>query len=251
MFLRSYKPRSLKIEKPDNRKYIRYFIMLLTLTIIFFVFFNNNAPMRKETLNKEIFQGTYDKTENLVKINKAKLVGINSQNRPYTITAEKAINEKTERNIFYLYNVAADISRINGSWLIINTKVASYNVKSKTFTSNEEVEIFYDDGSSLSTSNMTYNFKKGLLTCNDGIVMFGKWGTLTAGNFIYNEDLVKILQQIITKKGIINIGGKKQSVYDFVKKTKKDIKKNKLNKNTNLPLNQTMNLSLLNKILKK
>ena len=70
-------------------------------------------------------------------------------------------------------------------------------------------------------------------------------------NFIYHEDLVKILPHIITKKGIINIGGKKQSVYDFVKKTKKDIKKNKLNKNTNLPLNQTMNLSLLNKILKK
>ena len=69
MFLRSYKPRSLKIERTDNRKFIRYIIMLLTFTIIVFVFFNNNTPIRKETLNKEIFQGTYDKTENLVKIN--------------------------------------------------------------------------------------------------------------------------------------------------------------------------------------
>ena len=70
-------------------------------------------------------------------------------------------------------------------------------------------------------------------------------------NFIYHEDLVKILPNIINKKGIINIGGKKQSVYDCVKKTKKNVKKDKLKKNIDLPLNQTMNLSLLNKILKK
>jgi dTDP-4-dehydrorhamnose reductase len=70
-------------------------------------------------------------------------------------------------------------------------------------------------------------------------------------NFMYHDDLVKILPFIVNQTGIINIGGKKQSIYDFVKKTNKNITKYKLSKNSKLPKNQTMNLNQLKKILKK
>ena len=69
-------------------------------------------------------------------------------------------------------------------------------------------------------------------------------------NFMFHEDLVEILPKIINETGIINIGGKSQSVYNFVKKYNKLIKKSKLNKDSKLPLNQTMNLSRLKKYLK-
>ena len=67
---------------------------------------------------------------------------------------------------------------------------------------------------------------------------------------MYHEDLVKILPYVINKKGIINIGGPKQSIYNFVKKSNQSIKKDKLNKKSNLPLNQTMNLKIINKIIR-
>ena len=67
---------------------------------------------------------------------------------------------------------------------------------------------------------------------------------------MFHEDLVDILPKIINKIGIINIGGKSQSVYDFARKHNKSVKKTKLNKNSNFPLNQTMNLSKLKKLLK-
>jgi dTDP-4-dehydrorhamnose reductase len=69
-------------------------------------------------------------------------------------------------------------------------------------------------------------------------------------NFMFHEDLVEILPKIINETGIINIGGKSQSVYNFVKKYNKLVKKSKLNKDSKLPLNQTMNLSRLKKYLK-
>ena len=40
---------------------------------------------------------------------------------------------------------------------------------------------------------------------------------LTA-NFIFHEDIAKYLLKLINKKGVINVGGKIQSVYNFVKK---------------------------------
>ena len=71
-------------------------------------------------------------------------------------------------------------------------------------------------------------------------------------NFIYHEDLVKMFLKLIDKKGVINVGGPTQSVYDFVKKDNKKIKKirAKHNKKLNFPLNSSMNLSKLKKIVK-
>ena len=69
-------------------------------------------------------------------------------------------------------------------------------------------------------------------------------------NFMFHEDLVAILPKVINEIGIINIGGKSQSIYDFAKKQSKLVKKAKLNRNSKLPLNQTMNLSKLKKLLK-
>ena len=70
-------------------------------------------------------------------------------------------------------------------------------------------------------------------------------------NFMFHEDLVKILPKLINQKGIINVGGKARSVYSFAKFHNKNIKKIKVKKNSLVPLNQTMNLNKLKKILKK
>ena len=49
-------------------------------------------------------------------------------------------------------------------------------------------------------------------------------------NFIFHEEVVKIIPKILDKTGILNVGGKIQSVYSFAKKTKKNVKKNRVKK---------------------
>ena len=44
-------------------------------------------------------------------------------------------------------------------------------------------------------------------------------------NFMFHEDLAKVFFKLINKKGILNVGGPVQSVYDFAKKNNKKIKK--------------------------
>jgi len=70
-------------------------------------------------------------------------------------------------------------------------------------------------------------------------------------NFMFHEELVEILPQIINQKGILNIGGKSQSIYAFAKKNNSKVKKIFAKKNNTLPRNQTMNLTKLQKTLKK
>ena len=68
-------------------------------------------------------------------------------------------------------------------------------------------------------------------------------------NFMFHEDLAKVLFKLINKKGIINAGGPAQSVYDFAKKANKKIKRKILKvKKNSLPLNSTMEIKKFKKI---
>ena len=71
-------------------------------------------------------------------------------------------------------------------------------------------------------------------------------------NFIYHEDVVPILLKVMKLKGVLNLGGKIQSIYNFAKKDNKKIKKVFLKKNKKniIPFNSSMNLSKLNKFFK-
>ena len=71
-------------------------------------------------------------------------------------------------------------------------------------------------------------------------------------NFIFQEDIAKYLFKLINKKGIINVGGKIQSVYNFVKKHNSKIKKTSAKKilGHKYPLNPSMNINKLRKIIK-
>ncbi len=70
-------------------------------------------------------------------------------------------------------------------------------------------------------------------------------------NFIFHDDLISIIIKLLDCKGIINIGGKSQSVYNFAKKYNSKIKKisakNILGKNARL--NVSMNLNKLKKTI--
>ena len=67
-------------------------------------------------------------------------------------------------------------------------------------------------------------------------------------NFIFHSQFAHLLTKVISKKGIINIGGKSQTIYDFAKKTKKNVKKKK--SKGELPLKMDMNLDKLKKFIK-
>ena len=66
-------------------------------------------------------------------------------------------------------------------------------------------------------------------------------------NFIFQKDVADILFKILNKKGIINVGGIIQTPYNFGKKYNKNIKKILARKG--LPLNPSMNINKLKKIL--
>ena len=72
-------------------------------------------------------------------------------------------------------------------------------------------------------------------------------------SFIYHDEVAKILFKLLNKKGVINIGGKNQTIFDFVKKDNLKIRKTYLKRSSNsiMPFDSSISLSKLKKIIKK
>ena len=66
-------------------------------------------------------------------------------------------------------------------------------------------------------------------------------------NFMYHDEVAKILPKLLNKKGVINIGGKTQTVFSFAKKNNKSIKK--ISGKSLFPPKPSMNTKKLKKIL--
>ena len=66
-------------------------------------------------------------------------------------------------------------------------------------------------------------------------------------NFMFHDDFAKIIPKILNKKGILNVGGKIQTIYEFAKKNNPHVKKKSGKKI--FPPNPSMNISKLRKII--
>jgi dTDP-4-dehydrorhamnose reductase len=71
-------------------------------------------------------------------------------------------------------------------------------------------------------------------------------------NFIFQQDVARILPKLINKKGIINVGGKKQSIYNFAKNSGSEAKKIFLKNKSkiNFPKNPSISIKKLIKLIK-
>ena len=72
-------------------------------------------------------------------------------------------------------------------------------------------------------------------------------------NFLYHDEVTKLLPKILKKKGIINLGGNENSIFKFAKETNNKVRKilySKKTSNVVMPQNSTIDISKLKKMLK-
>lgn len=70
-------------------------------------------------------------------------------------------------------------------------------------------------------------------------------------SFLFHHEVASILFKILNKKGILNVGGKKQTIYDFAKESNPNVKKIYLKKikNVKMPKDSSINIGKLRKLI--
>ena len=70
-------------------------------------------------------------------------------------------------------------------------------------------------------------------------------------SFIYNKDFAKILPKILDENGVLNIGDKRQTIYNFAIQHKPKIKGINIKNSSNFPIDSSLNIDKFKKILKR
>ena len=188
---------------------------------------------------------------NIKKFNPSIILHLAGLSRPMNIH-EKKINKSIDLNIIGTANLVKVCSEKNKKIIFFSTSYVYPGTKGN-YKENDPLLPWNNYGwSKLGAECAVQMYQNSLIirACMTEKPFIHKFAfTNVKSNFIFHDEFVKLFIKTIPLKGIVNIGGKSQSIYNFAKKNNKTIKK-KISKNE-LPPKMDMNLNKLKSILKK
>ena len=189
--------------------------------------------------------------QNLLKIKPKIILHCASLSRPMSIH-EKNIKKSIDINIIGTSNLVKACSDNNIKIIYFSTGYVYEGTKGN-YSEKDSVKPFNNYGlSKLGGECAVSIYSNSLIlriTMTEKPFLHKKAYINLKSNFMFHEDLVEMLPKLVNKKGIINVGGKSQSIYNFVRKFNSKVKKVVAKKNIRLPLNQTMNINKLKSII--
>ena len=202
---------------------------------------------------KELDILNYNSLQKIVKKIRPKIIlHTAGLSRPMNIH-EKNISKSIDLNIVGTCNVVK-ICKKNNIKLVYFSTGYVYEGTKGNYKEDDPVKPFNNYGlSKLAGECAVQMYKNSLIlriTMTEKPFAYKRAYTNLKTNFMFHEDLVNYLPKLINKRGIINVGGKPQSVFKFARQFNKKVKAIKASRYVKLPLNQTMNINLLKKLIK-
>ena len=201
-------------------------------------------------LNKSDFNIlNFEKINSFLKKNKIKiLIHLAGLSRPM-VNHEKYINESIDKNIIGTSNVVKACNNNNVKLIFFSTNYVYPGLKGP-YREDSALKPFNNYGwSKLGAESAVRLYKNSLILriCMTEKPFLHKYAfTNVTTNFMFHDDLAKNFAKIIHRKGIINVGGERLSVYNFAKKFNKNIKKIK---SKDKELDQSIDITKYNKII--
>lgn len=171
--------------------------------------------------------------------------------RPMSIH-EKNINQSIDSNIIGTSNLVKVCNNNNVKLIYLSTSYV-YPGKKGNYNESDSLLPWNNYGwSKLGAESAVQMYENSLIirACMTEKPFTHKFAfSNVKTNFIFHDEFAKILVKIIHYKGILNVGGKSQSIYQFAKRNNKNVNKKK--SKGELPFNIYMSLNKLKKLIKK
>lgn len=104
--------------------------------------------------------------------------GIDDKNRPFTVTAEQAMQVKEDDNLIDLTRPQADMTMEDGTWVALSADGGRYERDNERLALEGGVSLFQDRGYELHTDRITVDFRSGTAESNAPVIGQGPVGEL-------------------------------------------------------------------------
>jgi len=112
-----------------------------------------------------------------------RFVGTDSENKPFSITADLARSQGSVTEKVELEMPKADITLDDGSWLVLTAESGVFAHRENTLDLEGSVNLFHDSGYEFRTEKAAINLDTGAATGNLPVEGQGAFGTLNAEGF--------------------------------------------------------------------
>ena len=189
----------------------------------------------------------------LKKIKPKYFIHLAGLSRPMSIH-DSNIKKSIDLNIIGTANVVKSCSKLKIKLIYFSTSYVYPGFKGNYKEEDAVLPINNYAWSKLGGESSVHLYKNSLIlraSMTEKLFLHKKAFSDFETNFVFHEVLAKNLFKLLNKKGIINIGGKAQSVYNFAKKYNPKIKKMSAKKifGPKFPLKQSINISKFKKII--
>jgi lipopolysaccharide export system protein LptC len=127
--------------------------------------------------------------DSTLKMVKARYVGTDEKNQPFTITAEEAFQPDRDSPIVHLSAIEADIFVDEGSaeWLALTANEGLYQRDSRLLDLAGDVTVYSDAGHEFHTNTAHVDLRTGIAEGHEPMTGQGPHGLLNAGSFKLKE----------------------------------------------------------------
>ena len=150
--------------KTVNRSYTRFVktmrvllplsaVILTTILILWPDMQDTALPPAKEDIMPDAAQAQNE-------LLKPRFESVDSKQQPFTITANKAVQGQSNRNLVELDKPVADMMMKSGAWIAAESHTGLYEQKAEKLFLSGQVKLFHDSGYQLETDELRIDLKK-------------------------------------------------------------------------------------------
>jgi lipopolysaccharide export system protein LptC len=110
-------------------------------------------------------------------------VGSDSENRPFSVTADLARNLSLNTQAVDLEMPKADITMADGTWLVLTASEGHFDRLAKTLLLSGNVNLFHDRGYEIRTARVLVDIGEGAARGTDPVEGHGPFGDMKAEGF--------------------------------------------------------------------
>ncbi len=193
--------------------------------------------------------------KNLIKYKPKIVIHLAALSRPMALHYEN-IQKSISINIIGTSNLVIECSKLNIKLVHFSTQYVYPGLKGNYSENSPLLPMNNYAWSKLGAESAVQIYKNSLIL---RVAMIEKpWTYKYAyknikSNYLYHDEVAKLLPKLLSKKGVINIGSESDSIVKFARRTKKDVKVSRFFQKSNepkTPINSSMNISKLKKIFK-
>lgn len=118
-----------------------------------------------------------------MQLSNARYQGVDDQNQPYTITADKIRQEALDSDAVNLEGPKADIMLEDESWAAITAITGVYNRDTQILSLNGDVNFFHDLGYEIRTQSARLRLESGAASGDEPVEGQGPFGSFNAEGF--------------------------------------------------------------------